>query len=271
MKSKHNIYRTLKDGDNAQWKYLILSVLLLTLVILPHKAASAPDWQVEINVSSGSSYNRLVLGADSTATNGYDAIWDTYALMGGDLEAYFPHPEWGLMHQDFHRDIRAHAVGTTIEWPMTVNSTLINAGFIISWDLSALPAGYPITLTDESTGQQTDMRSASSYNFTYTAMHSFSIDITESSSCANLPARIAGPVPAYHASIQEAYNAAGSGDTIQAHEAAFAGDLNINLNKSVVIKGGYDCDYATVTGTSSLNGNLKISNGSVSIENLVME
>ncbi len=266
MKNIHNIL----NSGKIPLKYLTVAVILFALLGLPQNSVAAPDWQAEITVTSSTAYNRLVLGTDSTATNGYDAVWDSYALMGGDIEAYFPHTEWGLVHQSFHRDIRAHAVGSTITWPMTVNSTLSNTVFTISWDLASLPVAYPVTLTDDSTGQQTDMRTVSSYNFTYTAMRSFSIDITETSTCANPPARIAGPVPVYYPSIQAAYNAAGSSDTIQAHEAAFAGDLNINLNKSVAIVGGYDCDYTTITGISSINGTLNISNGNVSIENLTM-
>ncbi len=270
MKNNYDIHAKYNSSENTPYMYLTLLFLLLALLGLPQNADAAPDWQAEITVSSGVAYNKLTLGADSTASNGYDAVWDSYAVMQGDIEAYFPHTEWGLIHEDFHRDIRAHAVGSAISWPITLNSTLIDAGFTISWDLTNVPAAYPVTLTDDSTGQQTDMRSASSYNFIYSVIRSFSIDITETSTCANLPARIAGAVPAYYSSIQAAYNAAGSSDTIQAHEAAFTEDLTINLNKSVAIEGGYDCDYTTVTGTSSLNGTMTISNGSVSIENLVM-
>jgi hypothetical protein len=46
--------------------------------------------------------------------------------------------------------------------------------------------------------------------------------------CSNQPARIAGTIPAYYSTVQEAYNAAGDGDTIQSQAARFTGDLNIN-------------------------------------------
>ena len=158
--------------------HLISVSLLMILCVMPETAA-ATDWEIAIKVQSGTAYNNLVLGADATATNGYDAVWETYALMGGTVEAYFPHAEWGLIHQEFHREIRAHNSGAAIEWPLTVNSSLTNANFTISWDLTSVPQDYPVFLIDQSTGQQTDMRSAGSYSFTYTGSRSFRIQLTE--------------------------------------------------------------------------------------------
>ncbi len=44
-------------------------------------------------------------------------------------------------------------------------------------------------------------------------------------------------------------------------------DLYIDGNKSVSLEGGYDCDYAAVTGRTAINGDLAISSGTVTLEN----
>ncbi len=48
---------------------------------------------------------------------------------------------------------------------------------------------------------------------------------------------------------------------------------NINLNRSitVTIKGGYNCGHTTSTGKTIINGNLTISNGTVTIENVKVQ
>lgn len=253
---------------NGFLKHMMSLYLLIMLCIIP-AAAVAADWEIAIKVQSGASYNKIVIGADSTATDGFDAIWDTYALMGGKVKAYLPHPEWGLHHKEFHRDIRAHNSTTPIEWPLTVTSSLSNSVFIISWNLAGVPQDYPAVFTDQSTGQQTDMRSAGSYSFTYNEARSFTVRVTEM--CSNLPVRIARAVPVYFSSLQDAYNSAVSGDTIESRAEVITGDLNVNLNKSVTLTGGYNCDYTRVTGSTTINGTLNLSSGSASIENIIIQ
>jgi len=247
---------------------LISVVLLILLCVIP-APADAADWEITLKVQAGSAYNNLVIGADATASNGYDVIWETYALMGGKVEAYFPHPEWGLIHEEFHRDIRAHNSAAAIEWPLTVHSSLANTNFTISWGLAGIPQDYPAVLTDQSTGQQTDMRSAGSYSFTYTGTRSFRIQVTEI--CSTLPVRITGASPVYYSSLQDAYNSAVSGDTIESNAETLTGNLSINLNKSVTLTGGYNCDYSSLSGSTTLNGTLSVTNGSASIENIIIQ
>jgi len=64
------------------------------------------------------------------------------------------------------------------------------------------------------------------------------------------------------------YDNAAGGDTIQAHNLIFAGDLYLDLDKPVTISGGYDCDYAALDGASKVNGDILISNGTVQFENV---
>ena len=85
------------------------------------------------------------------------------------------------------------------------------------------------------------------------------------------PVRIAGATPVYYSTLQVAYDAAVDGDIIQSQAAVFVENFNININKSVTLQGGYDCDYATVTGVTTINGTMTVSDGIVTVENFVVE
>ena len=99
---------------------------------------------------------------------------------------------------------------------------------------------------------------------------SFTYDTSEVPSCLS-PVRIAGGTPVYYSTLQSAYDAAVSGDIIQSQAVAFSEDLFIDLNKSVILDGGYNCDYSLQTGITTLNGIMTISNGTVIIGNFSLE
>ncbi len=87
-----------------------------------------------------------------------------------------------------------------------------------------------------------------------------------SSACANLPVAIANSTPAYYPLLQNAYDAALSGDTIESQAGTITGDLNCNSNISVVLQGGYNCGYSTISSYSVINGTLTISGGPVTVD-----
>ena len=77
----------------------------------------------------------------------------------------------------------------------------------------------------------------------------------------------------YFTSIQGAYD---DPDTVDGHTLwsqgyVFTEDLYIDRAISVTIEGGYDCTYSTVTGDTFLDGNMTISDGTLLIENFVIE
>jgi PKD repeat protein len=89
--------------------------------------------------------------------------------------------------------------------------------------------------------------------------------------CANFPVRISGAVPAYYPTIQAAYDAAQDGDTIQSQAVRFTESPDFNINKTVTLDGGYNCVYSSVSGRSVINGDINITDGSVTLENLILE
>lgn len=86
------------------------------------------------------------------------------------------------------------------------------------------------------------------------------------SGCSYPPARIAGSAPVYYPTLQSAYDGASNFDIIQSHNVLFVGDMNFDINKAVIIQGGYNCDYSAITGVTSINGNMTVSNGTVTIQ-----
>jgi hypothetical protein len=76
-------------------------------------------------------------------------------------------------------------------------------------------------------------------------------------------ARVIGSSTEYYFSIQEAYNAAIGGDTIQIQEGIH--NDNLNTSKTVFLSGGYGCVYTSITGETTVNGNLTISDGILTI------
>lgn len=85
------------------------------------------------------------------------------------------------------------------------------------------------------------------------------------------PIRIAGAVPVYYSTLQTAYDSAINGDTVQSKTLSLTENININLNKAVTLKGGYDCNYTSNAGKTTLTGNITISNGTVTVESFIMQ
>ena len=71
----------------------------------------------------------------------------------------------------------------------------------------------------------------------------------------------------YFATIIDAYSAALSGTiaTFQATARLFAGDLNLGKNVALTIKGGYDDEFSSNPGITTVNGVLSVGSGSLTV------
>lgn len=85
------------------------------------------------------------------------------------------------------------------------------------------------------------------------------------------PVRLVRTDPIYFSSLQNAYDASQDGDTINIQEAVFYGDIQIDRDISITMRGGYDCTYSNNSGRTTLEGSMTISSGTVTIEGLVIE
>ena len=68
-----------------------------------------------------------------------------------------------------------------------------------------------------------------------------------------------------YASIQDAYDAAATGDGIQAQAYAFSENLTFGQAKTVTLTGGLDASYASTTGVTSVNGPLSLQLGAITV------
>jgi hypothetical protein len=91
--------------------------------------------------------------------------------------------------------------------------------------------------------------------------------------CINLPVRINGTHPVYYSTLQAAYNAAQDGDVIQSHAVMFMENLDLNdrTNKSITMKGGYNCGYTGINGFTHVKGSISVINGSNIVENFILK
>jgi len=89
--------------------------------------------------------------------------------------------------------------------------------------------------------------------------------------CVNQPVSIIGSTPLYRSTLQTAYDSAVDGETVQVRDIVLTESLNMNRNISLAIQGGFDCNFTADAGVSTINGTLIISNGTVTIGNIVLQ
>ena len=103
--------------------------------------------------------------------------------------------------------------------------------------------------------------------YTSKATKNFSITIE------SFPVRISRTPPIYHSVIQDAYDntALGNGDTIQCQALVFNEDVQCDLDLAVTLEGGYDPDFTSNPNYTTINGSLTITNGTVTVENIIIK
>ena len=74
-----------------------------------------------------------------------------------------------------------------------------------------------------------------------------------------------------YAGFQDAYNSMSSGEQARVQIYDFVGDLICNRAVAVRVSGGYDKNFSSPTGMSSMQGVLTVASGSVIVENLVIK
>jgi predicted outer membrane repeat protein len=75
---------------------------------------------------------------------------------------------------------------------------------------------------------------------------------------------------AYFTTLPLAYTAAEDDDIILASEGTYAGPITFGDGISVKLSGGYNYDFSTVTGSSTITSGLTIGSGTVTIENIII-
>jgi hypothetical protein len=87
--------------------------------------------------------------------------------------------------------------------------------------------------------------------------------------CANLPVRINNTGPGY-ATISAAYIAAETGQILNIRDTTFSETLFLSDSIIVTLKGGYDCNYLSSSGYSTISGSMTISEGTATIDKVII-
>jgi len=90
------------------------------------------------------------------------------------------------------------------------------------------------------------------------------------SSCM-YPARINGASIIYYEYLQDAVNGTFAGDSLQTQNYLFIEDVTFDNAAAIILEAGYDCSFATSTGTTIIRGSLNIKNGSITIRKGTVE
>lgn len=84
------------------------------------------------------------------------------------------------------------------------------------------------------------------------------------------PVKIASVSGSGYSTIQSAYDAAAQVDAIQILAQTFTENLFLNRQVSVTLTGGYDSTYTSPQGVTTINGTMTVSDGTVTVANLVI-
>ena len=95
------------------------------------------------------------------------------------------------------------------------------------------------------------------------------IGIHPNNACDNLPVKIEG-MESYFTTLRSAYASATNGTSLQVQALEFAEDLILQNSASVVLKGGYECNYSANPGVSVVRGKVIVGGGTVTIANIVI-
>jgi hypothetical protein len=155
------------------------------------------------------------------------------------------------------------------------NQTLTASGGVspYSWSVSsgALPNGLGL-------GGSTGVISGSP---SLSGTFSFVIQVTDSAASAATKnfsisidsdnARVEGAPPVGTMTLQEAYDICSDGGTIQAQALVFNENVLFDHNISVKLEGGYDPDYQGNTSYTTIDGSMRVTEGEVVVENIVIQ
>ena len=80
-----------------------------------------------------------------------------------------------------------------------------------------------------------------------------------------------GPTSTEYNTIQSAYDASATGDSLLAQKQTYYENLVFNQPVDIALKGGLNSSYLPAVGYTVIEGSLTISNGKVSVDTIVIK
>ena len=123
------------------------------------------SWSLQLQASSGALHdNNNYIGMSGRATSGMDALKvPKPPKVGNYITMAISHP--GLDNVGLAQDIQP--LGSSRSWDVSVTSNQSRAAVTVAWpNISTLPRGYRVVLTDKVSGQSVDLHNESGYTYT---------------------------------------------------------------------------------------------------------
>jgi hypothetical protein len=165
----------------------------------------------------------------------------------------------------------------TISFSLTGSGAMTCAPTTVSWsggfECTVSPgSGYYLESLLDNTVDVTAQVSGTSYSVAnVTDDHSIQATFQQNLAVLRLWGNTEPYFTAGYLHIQDAYSAASNDDDILTLASDFVEDLNFNLDIAITLQGGWDPDFSSITGWTTLTGNLTISKGAVIAENLILK
>lgn len=132
------------------------------------------------------------------------------------------------------------------------------------------PDGTNWTLRTSGTSYDLEAVAYDSANAAFAAVGGYGTILLDGDTIPTLPVRIPEGSPLYYSSLQSAYDDALDGETIQSQAWHFQENLTFDRNISVTMEGGYDPFYTNNPQGSTINGSVTITDGTVTLEKIVI-
>ncbi len=141
----------------------------------PSTAVQSSDWEIQITAQAKQTTSTAVLGMSSTANNGFDAEFDeplppAPADKAG-IQIYFQRPEWGMIFENFSRDIRGYSRDAV--WAFQVKAPSNDTAATLSF--SGLPDGYDIVLNSMDDSRSWNLKTTDKCNISGRTLYSFEL------------------------------------------------------------------------------------------------
>ncbi|MFH1860663.1 MAG: carboxypeptidase regulatory-like domain-containing protein [bacterium] len=144
---------------------------------VPTTAAQSGDWEMQVIAQSGQITSTAVLGMYSDASNGFDS-WLDEPLPPAPadkayLQVYFPRQDWGMIFENFSRDIRGYSTDANFSFQVKTssNDTAVTLSFL------GLPNGYSIILKDIDDNRSWDLRTVDKCNISGKTIYRFELSV----------------------------------------------------------------------------------------------
>lgn len=148
----------------------VMLIIILIVLNISFAGNSRADWQIDMDVytideqsDTGNATNNLLLGSSALYTEQFDNKFDTIALTGEPVNAYFYHPEYKSNVQKLWRDLRGASLPQ--EWELEVQSSEVNKTINLKWQIEDYDNVHFI-LIDKDNGSEIDMASVNEYSYT---------------------------------------------------------------------------------------------------------